>query len=120
MALNEPRIRPFTGGHRRAVLSDSVKCGPFRCNAWYHPPLGKNWGVCLGLKGGEGGDRGWVGGGFSIGAKVTSGKREKEDEKKNSQDPLLEVQHSCHKTSGCSQQKNERKKRGEICISLCS
>lgn len=52
MALNEPRIRPFTGGHRRAGLSDSVKCGPFRCNAWYHPPLGKNWGVCLGLKGG--------------------------------------------------------------------
>lgn len=28
------------------------------------------------------GDRGWVGGGFSIRAKVTSGKREKEEEKK--------------------------------------
>lgn len=85
-------------------------------------PLGKNWGLVWA----EGRDEG---GGVEVelvvdlasGAKVTSGKREKDEEKKNSQDPPREVQHSCHDPSSCRQQKKtERKKIGEICFSLCS
>lgn len=101
MVLNEPSICLFNGGHCEAGLSDVVKCGLFRCNDWYHLPVGKNGRFVWAERGI------YVGGvgGFSIRGKVMSGKRVKEEEeekkrkKTNSQGPMQEVQHSCHKPS---------------------
>ena len=44
MGLNEPSTLPFSRGQRRAGLSDGIKCGLFRYDAWYRPPVGTNRG----------------------------------------------------------------------------
>lgn len=104
---------PFTGGYSKAGLSDGVKCGLFRCDGWYHLPLGKSGGHVWA----EGGDEGGIDVRLVVDLASVQGhaweKSERRRRGKKSQDPLWEVLHSCHNPSSCSQKKEKKKEKRE-------